>query len=99
MSRYEYRTHYEPLTYQQESIGRLMFKQSREDFGTPQGAAFALRSQQQILSAFGEDGWELVSTEAVWRAVGLAGNNQTDLPGNGHCVVDGYLFFFKKQLP
>ncbi|WP_236451713.1 DUF4177 domain-containing protein [Stutzerimonas stutzeri] len=99
MTRYEYRAHFEPLAYQQETIGRLMFKQSRENFGAPQAAEFALRSEQQVLSAFGEDGWELVSTEPVWKAVGLAGNNQTDQPGNGHSIVDGYLLFFKKQLP
>lgn len=99
MPSYDYRTHYEPLTYQQETIGRLMFKQSREDFSAPQAAEFAMRSQQLVLSAFGEEGWELVSTEAVWKAVGLAGNNQSDLPGNGHAVVDGYLFFFKKPRP
>ncbi|MBD3875691.1 hypothetical protein D7243_18795 [Stutzerimonas stutzeri] len=99
MTRYEYRTHYEPLPYQQETIGRLMFKQSRENFGAPEAAAFALRSQQQVLATFGEEGWELVSTEPVWKTVGLAGNHQTDQPGNGNTIVDGYLFFFKKQLP
>ena len=99
MPNYAYRTHFEPLAYQQETIGRMMFKQSRENYGTPLAGDFAVRSPENVLSEFGMDGWELVSTEAVWKAVGKAGNNQTDLPGNGHNIVDGYLFFFKKQLP
>lgn len=99
MPAFEYKTHFEPMGYQEETVGKFMFKQSRSDFGAPLAAEFAGRSQEKVLDPFGKDGWELISTEAVWRVVAQSGNTQTDLAGNGHNVVDGYLFFFKRLLP
>lgn len=97
MQAFEYKSHFEPIRYQEEKIG-LMFKQTKSDFGSPLAAEFAVRSQEQILNPFGKDGWELVSSEAVWKTVAQSGNMQTDVLGNGHNVVDGYLFIFKRQL-
>lgn len=97
MPAFEYKSHFEPLVYKRETIGSFVFKQEREDFGSPMASTFVARCDEQVLAGFGDEGWELVSTQPVWKVASQFGNQQTDVSGNGQTVVDGYIFFFKRQ--
>lgn len=98
MQRYEYTTHFEPIEYETEAAGVLIFKQTKTAYDAPLAEAFAQHCNQVVFPRFGEDGWELISTECVWGTRFPSGNPQSEGFASSHQVIKGYLMFWKRPV-